>query len=118
MANVASSSKVKFPLPQVSFKRNSKPVDVESGSGGEEWGEDDDDDDGGSSSGSDEEESSDPGSLGDPDEDGVESDVDVDAPRVAQWVDEEDLEQLEEPSDDALHQTTGDIVCFSLFSTK
>ncbi|KAF9651889.1 DUF947-domain-containing protein, partial [Thelephora ganbajun] len=36
-----------------------------------------------------------------------ESDVDVDAPRVAQWVDEEDLEQLEMPSEDASRRKTG-----------
>jgi ribosomal RNA-processing protein 36 len=39
------------------------------------------------------------GSLGDSEE----SDVDVDAPRVAQWVDEEELEQLEVASGDASH---------------
>ena len=39
----------------------------------------------------------------DPDEDGEESDVDVDAPRVAQWVDDEDLEELELLPGDTSH---------------
>ena len=107
---------MKLPLPQAPFKRNSKAVGSESESDGEGWGDGDNDDD--DSSSDSDEESSDDGSLGDPDEDGVESDVDVDAPRVAQWVDEEDLEQLEEPSDDVPRQTTDDIVRFLLVSTK
>lgn len=118
VADVASSSKVKLPLPQVSLKRSLNTVDSESESGREEWGDDDDGGDEVSSSDSDEEKSSDDGSLGEPDEDGVESDVDVDAPRVAQWVDEEDLEQLEGPSDDVPHQTADDIVRLFLVSTQ
>ena len=45
-----------------------------------------------------------------------ESDVDVDGPRVVQWVDEEDLEQPENLSGDPLHRQMGDpedIVRFS-----
>lgn len=96
VVNVASSSKVQLPPPKVTQKRKLKAVDSEP----ESEGESDDNDE--PSSVSDErsgEEGNDDNSLlgGDSEE----SDVDVDAPRVAQWVDEEDLEHPEMVSDGA-----------------
>ena len=113
-ANVASSSKVKLPLPKATPERMLKAVD----SGSESDEEDEE-----SSSDSDEEDSeegdSGDGSLGgDSDEDGEESDVDVDAPRVSQWVDDEDLEELEVPPGGVSHGKAEDIVRVVLVSSK
>jgi len=113
-ANVASSSKVKLPLPKAAPERKLKALDSEPES---------DDEDGESSSDSDEEDSeegdSDDGPLGgDTDEDGEESDVDVDAPRVSQWVDDEDLEELDAPPGDTSHGKVEDIVSVVLVSSK
>jgi hypothetical protein len=99
-ANVASGSKVQLPLPKATSKQKLKAADSEPGLDGEGWGSED------SSSDSDEEDSeegegdSGDGSLEDSDEVEEESDVDLDAPRVAQWVDDEDLDDLEMPSED------------------
>jgi len=96
-ANVASSSKVQLPLPKATSKRKLKAVDSEPDSG-EEW--EDDDEPGSDSDGEDNEgDDGDDVSLGDSEG----SDLDVDAPRVAQWVDEDDLEQPEVASGDASH---------------
>ena len=97
VADVASSSKVQLPLPNATSKRKLKAVDTEPESG-EEW-EDDDEPSSDSGEESDEDDDGDGVSLGDSEE----SDLDVDAPRVAQWVDEDDLEQPEVASGDALH---------------
>lgn len=92
---MTSSSKVQLPLPKTTSKRKLKAVDPEPGSDGEEW------DDEEPSSDSDEDEGDDDDvSLGETSE---ESDVDVDAPRVAQWVDEDDVDQPEIASGDASH---------------
>ena len=98
MVNVASSSKVQLPLPKVTSKRKLKTMDSEPDSE-EEWHDDD-----GPSSDSDEDDNKE----GDIDDillrgDSEESDLDVDAPRVAQWVDEDDLEQPEMVSGEASH---------------
>jgi hypothetical protein len=99
VANAASGSKVQLPLPKATSKRKLKAVDPEPEPDEEEW------DDGGESSSDsyeqDDEESDSDGLLGDSDEVGEESDVDLDAPRVAQWVDDEDLEDLEPPPGDS-----------------
>jgi ribosomal RNA-processing protein 36 len=97
VADVASSSKVKLPLPKAASKQKLKAVDSEPESDGEKW-----DDEGGPSSGSGEEDDEE-GDSGDGSS-GGDSDVDVDAPRVAQWVDDEDLEEQEIPSGDAAHR--------------
>lgn len=117
MANVASSSKVKSPLPKAVPERKLKAVDVEPQS--DEGGREDEE----SSSDSDEEDGeegdSDDSSLGgDSGEDGEESDVDVDAPRVSQWVDDEDLEEPEVTPGDASHGRVEDIVRVALMSSK
>jgi len=96
--NTASSSKVQLPLPKVTLKQKLKAVDSEPELSEVEW-----DDDEMLNSDENEEGNSDDGSSADSDEDGEESDVDVDAPRVAQWVDEEDLEEPEIPPGDASH---------------
>lgn len=111
LADVASSSKSKLSLPKVTSKRSpqaaaSEPESVE---------EYEDDNEGQSSDSEEEDEGggSDDVSLGDPSQDGEESDIDVDAPRVAQWVDEEDLEQSEVHSGNASFKEAvdmGDIV--------
>jgi len=104
--NVASSSKVKLPLPKVGPERKLKAVDSESESDEEDEESNTDSDEGDSEEGD-----SDGGSLGgESGDDGEESDVDVDAPRVSQWVDDEDLEELEVPVGDASHGKVEDIV--------
>ena len=113
VVNVASSSKVQLPPPKVTPKRKLKAVDSEP----ESEGESDDDDE--PSSDSDERS----GEEGNDDDsrDSEESDVDVDAPRVAQWVDEEDLEHPETDSDGApLGKVVGveDIVSVAYVSPK
>ena len=94
LVGVASSSKIQLHLPKATSRRKLKAVDSEPEPEGK-WDE--------PSSDSDEEDDED----GDGDDvslgDSEESDVDVDAPRVAQWVDEDDLEQLEVVSGDASH---------------
>lgn len=102
MGNVASSSKSILPLPKATSKRSLKVVDSESEP--DEKNSDDNED-----QSSDSDEGSDSGSLGDSHGDEEESDVDVDAPRVAQWVDEEELEQPEAPSGHASHKGTSDL---------
>ena len=114
MANVASSSRVKLPLPRAAPERRLKAVDTESES----------DEDGDESSPVSDEEASEEGDSSDGstgenlDEDGEESDMDVDAPRVSQWVDDEDLEELEAPAGDASHGDAEDIVRVALVSLK
>ena len=78
-------------------------MDPGSESGEEEWN-----DDGEPSSDEDEEGDSDEGLSTASGEDEEESDVDMDAPRVAQWVDDEDLEELETHSGDASHGKAAD----------
>ena len=107
VADVASSSKVQSPLPAVTSKRKLKAVDSEPESE-EEW-EDDDKQSSDSNEEDGEDDDGDSNSL----EDSEGSDLDVDAPRVAQWVDEDDLEQPEVASGDASHGkavNAGDIV--------
>lgn len=108
VANAASGSKVQLPLPKAAFKRKLITVDSEheldeEGSEGEESSSDEDED----SEGGD----SDDISLGGySDGDREESDVDVDAPRVVQWIDEEELEELGMPPADAPPGKAEDIV--------
>ena len=115
VANVASSSKAKLPLAKIASKRNMEAVDSEPDLDEEE--REDNDSDEGPSSESDEEDSDLPGDLAEDEE----SDVNMDAPRVAQWVDEEDLERAEAVSGDASHKNTvdpEDIVRFLLSSSE
>lgn len=118
VANVASSSKVQLPPPKAASKRKLKAADSESESDDEEKSDDEesssdeDSDDDGDGEG----DSGDGSSGGDFDEDGEESDVDVDAPRVAQWVDDEDMEELEMPPRDGKAVNPEDIVRFMLTS--
>ena len=112
VANVASSSRVKLPVPRAAPERRLKVVDAEfeSDEDGDESSpvsDEEDSEEGGSSD----------GSTGE-NPDGEESDVDVDAPRVSQWVDDEDLEELEAPAGDALHGEVEDIVRAVLVSSK
>jgi hypothetical protein len=110
VVQVASNSKPKLPLPKATSRRNLKTVDFEPESDEENGSVNRND-----SGSDDEDEDSGDGSLRDS---GEESDVDVDAPRVAQWVDEEDLEQQDLPSGDVSHEKTvnlEDIVRFSFF---
>lgn len=103
--NVASSSRVQLPLPKAISKRKLKILDSEP-----ESEELNDDEESSSDSEEDDEEGDDDTSLGG---DSEESDVDVDAPRVAQWVDEDDLDQPQMASGDASHgnaEDAGDIV--------
>ena len=100
VVNVASSSKAKLPLAKVASKRKMEAVDSEPDLDEEE--REDNDGDEGPSSESDEEDSDLPGDLSEDEE----SDVNMDAPRVAQWVDEEDLERAETVSGDASHENT------------
>jgi len=95
-ASVATSPKAQTPHPKAVSQRKLKPVDSDPGSSEEEW----DDEEEPSLNSDEEDNGSDEGSLGNSGEDGEESDVDVDALRVAQWVDEDELE-LEMPSGDA-----------------
>lgn len=107
MDDVASSSKVQLPLPEPMSKRKLKAVDSEPESE-EEW-EDEDKQNSDSNEEDDEDDDGDSNSL----RDSEESDLDVDAPRVAQWVDEDDLEQPGVVFGDASHGKTvnaGDIV--------
>ena len=99
-ANAASGSKVQLPLPKATSKRKLKAVDPVPEPDEEEW---DDDEESSTDSDEQDDEESDSGGLlgGDSDEVGEESDVDLDAPRVAQWVDDEDLEDLEPPPGDS-----------------
>ena len=93
---MASSSRVQLPPPKATSKRKLRVVDPEPES--EKWEDSEE-----SSSDSDEEDDGEgegDTSLG---EDSEESDVDVDAPRVAQWIDEDDLEQQEMAFGDASH---------------
>ena len=119
VANVASSSKFKLPLPKATAKRDLEQVSSESGSDEEKWEEEEDS--GEDQSSDSDEEGTEDDLLGDSDEDGEGSDVDVDAPRAAQWIDEEDLEQPETPSGEPPSKKTADledIVRFSPWSTK
>ena len=109
---MASSSKAKLSLAKIASKRNMEAVDSEPDLDEEE--REDNDSDEGPSPESDEEDSDLPGDLAEDEE----SDVNMDAPRVAQWVDEEDLERAEAFSGDASHKNTvdlEDIVRFSIF---
>ena len=101
---VASGSNPKL----ATSKRDLKAVDSELESD-EESNSPDDQGQSSDSDSDDEDESPGDGSLGDSNEDGEDSGVDVDAPRVAQWVDEEDLEQPEVPSGDISHGKTVDL---------
>lgn len=102
VVNVASSSKAKLSLAKIASKRNMEAVDSEPDLDEEE--REDNDSDEGPSSESDEEDSDLPGNLAEDEE----SDVNMDAPRVAQWVDEEDLERAEAVSGDASHKNAVD----------
>ena len=96
MVNVASGSKAQLPLPKVASERKLKATDSEPDAG-EEWGGNDNEPSSDSGEDDSNEDDVDDLSLGG---DSEESDVDVDAPRVAQWVDEDDLEQPEMVSGD------------------
>lgn len=93
------AAKSKLSLPKGEPKPGLKVVDPQL-----ESDEENIDDDENRSFDSDEDEGSDDGSIVNSDKE--ESDVDVDAPRVAQWVDEEDLEQPEVSPGDASHKKT------------
>ena len=103
---MASSSKVQLSSPRATSKRKLKTVDPEPESE-EKWGDDDE-----PSSDSDEEEDGEGGDGGGDAFSGggsEESDLNVDAPRVAQWVDEDELEQPETASGGASYRKMADV---------